>query len=527
MKRITLLFLLLPLAIFSQPTGMSFLDGKFIAPVGVKVTITKDGTDNLVLVAKPNGNQTYTVTDFKFPKAYTNGKAYTLSIKSVTPGITCRIDKGIRGTISLSPGFIRVGADYTYDHISRSSDNKTLGTYYESQSPVVGGDFLEEGRYVAFVSSAANLENSSGKHRQIFWRDRKTGITKMVSRVPHGDEGNGDSFAPAIAVDGQSVAFESHASNLVTDDGNKLRDVFKWNAADNSVVLVSSSGTASNGESYEPTISGDGNMIAFSSGASNLAAGVSDNSMINVYLKDLSTGTIKLLTVNPVTGKAAGGSSPSISQNGTRVAFCSFASTLVENDGNGLWDIFVYDNTTAKMQRISMGFGGSERMQGNESASRVVSPSISGNGVFVAYATTAPNVVENDTNGMQDVFLTNVDLMSTVRLSTGSTGEQSNADSPIGQGEKVALSFDGNFVAFTTNATNLAVPSGNIVLRNTLSNEIIAVSKEPGASVGRPAISRNGGYVVFGIGARLDGRYSSSGLFANFTAKTRCLACNE
>ncbi len=527
MKSLILLFVIFPLVIFGQPQGKSFLDGKFIAPVGTRVVISKDGADDLVLVAKPNGNQTYSVTDFKFPKAYPDGTPYTLSVKSVPPGITCRIDKGIRGTISLSPGFIRVGADYTYDHLSRSSDDKILGTYYESQSPVVAGDFAEDGRYVAFVSGAANLDNSSGKHRQIFWRDRKTGITKMVSRKPNGEEGDGDSFAPAIAADGQSVAFESYATNLVGDDVNSLRDVFKWNAADNSIVLVSTSGPAANGESYQPVISGDGNIIAFSSGASNLTAGVNGNSMVNIYLKDLSSGVITLLSVDFTTGKAVGGSCPSISQNGSRVAFCSFASTLVENDQNGLWDIFVYNSVSAKIKRISMGFGGSERLQGNESASREVAPGISGDGSFVAYATTAPNVVSDDTNGMQDVFVTNIETLSTVRVSTDSNGQQSNGDSPVGQGEKIALSFDGGLAAFTTNATNLGVPAGNILLCNVITREITPVTKEVGASAGRPVISRFGGYVVFGFGARLDGRFSSSGLFAKYTANARCLACSE
>jgi len=527
MKPLSLLLVIFPLVIFGQPQGKTFLDGKFIAPVGTRVVISKDGADDLILVAKPDGNQPYSVTDFKFPKAYTDGTPYTLAVKSVPPGITCRIDKGIRGTISLSPGFIRVGADYTYDHLSRSSDDKILGTYYESESPVVAGDFAEDGRYVAFVSSAANLDNSSGKHRQIFWRDRKTGITKMVSRKPNGEEGDGDSFAPSIATNGQSVAFESYATNLVADDANKLRDVFKWNANDNSILLVSTSGTAANGESYQPVISGDGNLIAFSSGASNLTAGVNDNAMINVYLKDLSSGNITLLTADAVTGKAAGGSSPSISQDGSRIAFCSFASTLVENDNNGLWDIFVYDSRTGKSKRISMGVGGSERLQGDESASRVVAPAISANGEFVAYATTAPNVVSDDTNGMQDVFVTNIETLSTVRVSTDSNGGQSNGNSPVGQGEKIALSFDGGLAAFTTNATNLGVPAGNILLCNVITREITPVTKEVGASAGRPAISSFGGYVVFGFGARLDGRFSSSGLFAKYTGNTRCLACIE
>ncbi len=527
MKLFNLLLLFLPLTLLSQSPQTAYLDGKFIAPAGVKVVITKDGVDDLVLEAKVNGNQLYTVNNFKFPKAYALGTPYTLTVKTIPTGITCRIEKGIRGTIGLSPGFIRVGADYTYEHISRSSDNKTMATFYESQSPVIAGDFAEEGRYVAFVSGAVNVEKSTGKYRQIFWRDRKTGITKMVSRVFNGEEGNGDSFAPVITGNGQMVAFESYASNLVAGDGNKLRDVFLWNASTNSISLISTNGNSSNGESYEPSISYDGNMIAFSSGSSNLTGGVSDNSMINVYLKDISTGRIKLVTAEAATAKAVGGSRPSISNDGSRVAFCSFSSKLVKNDLNGLWDIFVYDNEVETIKRISMGVGGSERNQGTESASRIVAPSISGNGSFVAYATTASNVVSDDNNDKQDVFVTNVDNLSTIKASTYNISEASNGDSPIGQGEKIAISYDGSFVAFTTNATNLGVPAGNILLRNIISKETIFITKENGVSVGRPSISRNGGYVVFGAGARLDGRFSSSGLFAKFTGLTRCLACNE
>ncbi len=527
MKFFGILLLFFPFTLLSQSPPTAFLDGKFIAPAGVKVVITKDGVDDLVLEATVNGKQLYTVNNFKFPKAYPFGKPYTLTIKTMPQGITCRIEKGMRGTVGLSPGFIRVGADYTYEHISRSTDNKTMATFYESQSPVVGGDFAEEGRYVAFVSNAVNVEKSTGKFRQIFWRDRKKGITKMVSRLSNGEDGNGDSFSPVITGNGQMVAFESHASNLVAADDNKLRDVFLWNASTNNIVLVSKNGNAANGESFEPSISYDGNQIAFSSGASNLSNGVSDNAMINVYLKDISSGSIKLLTADPATGKAVGGSSPSISHDGSRVAFCSFSSKLVANDLNGLWDIFVYDEEAETIKRISMGVGGSERNQGTESASRVVAPSISGNGSYVAYATTASNVVSDDNNDKQDVFVTSVDNLTTIRASTNNKSEQSNGDSPITQGEKIAISKDGSMVAFTTKATNLGVQAGNILLRNIVSKETFPITNENGLSVSRPAISQFGGYVIFGAGARLDGRFPSSGLFAKFTALTRCLACNE
>jgi hypothetical protein len=110
------------------------------------------------------------------------------------------------------------------------------------------------------------------------------------------------------------------------------------------------------------------------------------------------------------------------------------------------------------------------------------------------------------------------------RVSVSRNGEQGNADSPVGQGEKIAISFDGSWVAFSTNAANFG---GGIILKNVRSGETRIVSNDQGSSVGRPAISRNGGYVVFGSGTRLDGRYTSSGIFASFTALTRCRFCSR
>src|SRR5205085_7480000 len=121
-----------------------------------------------------------------------------------------------------------IGCDYTYELLSRSTDNAKFGTFYDSSALVVGGNFTEEGRYVAFVSSAVGLDGSLGKKRQIFWRDRNSGETKLVSTGTGGTEGNGDSFSPSISSDGQSIAYESYATNLVPTDTNIVRDIFVW-----------------------------------------------------------------------------------------------------------------------------------------------------------------------------------------------------------------------------------------------------------------------------------------------------------
>lgn len=512
---------------FAQTSERSVLDGVFSAPPGTTVVLQKDGVDELSLKASSNGTGDFSSSPFKFPKTYANGTPYTLEIKNVSPGQTCSVEKGKRGTIGASPGFVRIGCDHTYELLSRSTDNAKFGTFYESSAPVVGGDFAEEGRYTAFVSSAVGLGNSLGKKRQILWRDRNSGVTKLVSIGMNGTEGNGDSFSPSISADGQSVAFESYATNLVPIDTNSVRDIFVWDAKTNTVTAVSTGAgeIETNAESFDPVISGDGSLIAFSSGADNLAPGVSGINTINVYLKKVGSGQSPILiSADPKTKKGVGGSNPSISDDGSRVAFYSFASTLVPNDKNDLWDIFLYDSGNPKLKRLSLTSGGGERDQGTESASRVVAPSISGDGSFVAFATTAKNMVSGDTNSFQDVFLVNIDSGEVKRVSIGKDGVEGNGDSPAGQGEKIGISFDGSLIGFSTGAKNLG---GDIVLKNNVSGELRAISTDGGRGVGRPVVSRNGGYVIFGSGSRFDSRYASSGIFARFTGLTRCRFCDQ
>ena len=77
-------------------------------------------------------------------------------------------------------------------------------------------------------------------------------------------------------------------------------------------------------------------------------------------------------------------------------------------------------------------------------------------------------------------------------------------------------------MAFSTNASNLGVPAANIVMHNMLTGENKVVSSVAGSSVGRPSMSRSGSYVVFGIGGKLDSRFQSSGIFANYTGLGPC-----
>ncbi|MGZ8517680.1 MAG: hypothetical protein ACXWWD_10035, partial [Chitinophagaceae bacterium] len=197
----------------------SQLTGIFYAPSGIGIVLQNNGKNDLTISPKKENGKTFTITNFNFPAPVPNETKFNITTKKITAGQTVYF---YPGTVGVTPQAdkIKIASDFTYDLVTRSSNDATFSTFYDINNPVVGGNPGEEGRYVGFVSSAAGFAGSSGKRRQIFWRDRNTGTTKLISAAPTGEEGNGDCYAPAISGDGKSVAFESHATNLVADDKN-------------------------------------------------------------------------------------------------------------------------------------------------------------------------------------------------------------------------------------------------------------------------------------------------------------------
>jgi Tol biopolymer transport system component len=507
------------------------LPGTLRGPVGATVTLRSgDETLEVTVTRSPGVIDDYDEVSFDLPNG-AEGDRYEVTIDEQPEGLACIVYKGGSGELPVAQGDLRVGCEWRFAHVSQSTDDEVLGTFYDSTDPVVGGSNeplgattagYGEGRFVAFVSSAAGFEGGDD-YRQIYWRDTLTGETLLVSTAADGGPGDGSSFAPAISADGKLVAFESYATNLVGDDTNEVRDVFVWDATDPDAVVrvsVADDGTEADGESFSPTISRDGSIVAFATTASNLTTGVAGTTDVNVVRRDLTTETNTLVTRDAL-GDAAGGDRPMLSEDGNRLVFWSYAADLTDGDTNGLWDIFVYQHDEASLTRVSLRSDGGERDQGDESASRVVSPSISGNGRFVAYATTATNVVEGDTNGVQDVFVVDLDDLSVRRVSLSVGGDEGDGDSPSGQGERAPLSYDGRWIAFTSKATTFGASSpGHMFLRDLESDEIRAVTDFT-FGTGAPSISRSGAYVAFGAGSELDNRFDSTGLFVHFTNADR------
>jgi Tol biopolymer transport system component len=156
-------------------------------------------------------------------------------------------------------------------------------------------------------------------------------------------------------------------------------------------------------------------------------------------------GTTERVSLGPggVQGNSISGS-PAISAGGRFVAFDSHATNLVPGDTNDFGDIFVRDRQTGTTQRVSVGRNGA---QGNDHSLVSV---ISADGRFVFFTSDASNLVPGDTNGTSDVFVRDRRTRTTERVSVGPGGAQGNGDSAL-----PALSADGRFVAFGSSATNL------------------------------------------------------------------------
>jgi Tol biopolymer transport system component len=169
--------------------------------------------------------------------------------------------------------------------------------------------------------------------------------------------------------------------------------------AETNRVSVSSTGAQGDNFSFQQSISADGRFVAFHSLASNLVPG-DTNFAGDIFVRDRATLTTRRISVSS-TGAQGNTFSfdSSISASGRFVAFASNASNLVPGDTNGIGDVFVRDRTTHATTRISVSSTGA---QGNDSS---FDPSISANGRFVAFRSSASNLVPGDTSGQSDVFV--------------------------------------------------------------------------------------------------------------------------
>ena len=288
-----------------------------------------------------------------------------------------------------------------------ATERVSVGSSAQGGAQGLSGSFAPsisaDGRYVAFQSYAGNLVAGDGNPFQdVFVRDRRTGVTEIVSRSTTGTAGNGDSISPSISGDGRYVAFASAATNLLPpgQDTNSSWDVFVRDRLTGITARASvdEAGGNSDGHSTSPSISADGRFVAFESNATDLVPG-DGNGTDDVFLRDLlESTTARISAIGAVEGNGRS-LHPAISADGLSLAFYSYASNLVAGDANGVQDVFLYDASTGSLERASVGAGGAEADGTN------LWPAISSGNPFVAWPSAATNLVPNDTNAFTDVFV--------------------------------------------------------------------------------------------------------------------------
>lgn len=324
-------------------------------------------------------------------------------------------------------------------------------------------------------------------------------LVERISVADGGAQANGESVNAAISADGRHIVFESLAGNLVADDSNGQRDIFVRDRqlGTTTRISVAANGTQLSQPSSAPSISGDGQRIAFRA-YNGILPGVSTFT-INCYLFDRGSGTpaYSLLDVRH-DGQAPTFTcyNPTINRAGTRVAFLSADSLLLPpgTDTNGKDDVFVRELMSGIIRRANLGPAGA---QGDDHSSQ---PRLSADGNHVIYASVATNLVNGDNNGKRDIFLSELNG-NTRRVSLGNGQLQADGDSA----QAAAVSGDGRLVAFSAKSSNLPNWSADAIsvlyARTPGCDRTVALSGEPvGGQLragGEPDFSANGRWLAF------------------------------
>ena len=311
----------------------------------------------------------------------------------------------------------------------------------------------DDGRYTVFISSANNLtDNITGNDDriyQVYRHDALTDTVEAVSANAAGELAIGGATQPSVSADGQWIVFLSAANNLLPLDSN-VDQVYLRNMATGTLTLVSSSNTGAfgNNDSRNPVISGDGSTIAFTSFATNLVAD-NLNALINVYVYNRAANTTSLVSKTSAgVGADENSDNASISDDGTRIAFDSQSTNLIPEQVNSEQQVYLANLTTNEISIVSTS---ATNVAGDSPSD---SPLISGNGLHVAFRSEATDLIAGVTG--RQLYLKNLTNDTLQLVSQTESGEPSN-----GFLVPQSVTADASEVLFSSTARNL-VPGKNV-----------------------------------------------------------------
>ncbi len=348
-------------------------------------------------------------------------------------------------TNGVSDVFLHDRATGRTSRVSLSSLNAQTATP-SGASPISSGiaALSADGRVVAFSSTAATLVGGdTNQLRDVFVRDTRMFVRGLVSITESGDQiAQPATGRPAVSGNGRVMAFTTDAPGVVASDLNGRADVFVHDVNDNSVSRASvADGGLEGGGGSSPALNDDGSIVAFESSGT---AFVHDtNQRPDVFVHDRGSMRTTRVSVSSTGAEAAGTSRfPALSATGQVVAFVSDAPNLVSGDTNQRWDVFVHDRGSRRTARVSVASGG-RQAAGDPAPSP---PSISADGTRVAFASTAPDLARGDTNGESDIFVHDLTTRRTIRIdlraTMGARFVQPRDPAISGDGRHVAFSAD-------------------------------------------------------------------------------------
>jgi archaellum component FlaF (FlaF/FlaG flagellin family) len=307
---------------------------------------------------------------------------------------------------------------YLYDRLNDRHELVSAGT---SGEPAKGWceprGISADGRFV--LSSCIDLNGSDPRAAGLFVRDRVAKTTQRVSSESGGSRS-------ALSGDARYVAFIAQTA-LVPSDTNGTVDVYLWDRRTlvTERVTVGYGAGQPNGTSFFPGLSDDGRFVVFTSTATNLVPG-DTNGRHDVFVRDRLNQQTHRVSVNSNGAQANGTSLFSvISANGQVVGFSSDASNLVPGDRNNRPDHFVHDLATGQTERVNVSSSGQATTDGDTLPTDMT---VSGDGRFVSFASRSARLVPDDTNYDSDVFVRDRQARTTVRASVNTAGTQANSD---------------------------------------------------------------------------------------------------
>ncbi|HEU4394643.1 MAG TPA: hypothetical protein VFS92_03695, partial [Planctomycetota bacterium] len=359
------------------------------------------------------------------------------------------------------------------------------------------GSFSNNGRFVALSSVASNYGADDGNDDiDIYVRDLVTGETELISRDGDGNPGAVGSNYAALSANGRWVLYVTSAANLAAGAANGQQIMLH----DRKTGVTTEVSTAPNGAPADAgsdnytcrPLSGNGRWAVFESDATNLVPGDLLGQK-DVFLADLRRGTLERIS-NGVDGEADGPSRfASISANGRWVAFLSDATNLVEGDDNGFTDVFLYDTRKGTTVRVSEGADGAES-DGNSPEGYFGTAVVSNNGRWVAFVSSATNLVSglDEDNGFNDVYLRDMRNGTTALISSGPMGVPAD-----GAAYDIAITPNGRFVLFDTDAGNL-IDAAGMVPGDVIVHDVRTGTKRrllEALGGGRPGLPTDAGYL--------------------------------